>query len=68
LKVLPYAGTEQRTKLARRRPKVSDHGLLEKLEDDEEDNDRSNNIQRCTAGVAPSYIPLVARCRPTRPE
>ena len=49
-------------------PEVSDHGLLEKLEDDEEEKDRSNNIQRCTAGVAPSRIPLVARCRPSRPE
>jgi hypothetical protein len=45
-------------------PEVSDHGLLQKLEDDEEEKDRSNHIQRCTAGVAPSRIPLVTRCRP----
>ena len=49
-------------------PEVSDHGLLQKFEDDEEEKDRSNNIQRCTAGVTPSRIPLVTRCRPRCPE
>jgi hypothetical protein len=49
-------------------PEVADHGLLEKLENNEEEKDRSSNIQRCTAGVAPSGIPLITHCRPSRPE
>jgi hypothetical protein len=49
-------------------PEVADHGLLGKLEDNDEEEDHSSNIQRCTAGVAPSGIPLVTRCRLSRPE
>ena len=49
-------------------PEVADHGLLEKLENDEEEEDRSSNIQHCTASMAPGSIPLVTRCRPSRPE
>ena len=46
----------------------ADDGLLEKLKDNEEEEDRSSNIQRCTTGVAPSGIPLVTRCHLSRLE
>jgi hypothetical protein len=49
-------------------PMRASSGLLEGLKDDEDEEDRSSNIQRCTTGVTPSGIPLITHCRPSRPE